>query len=215
MFYNLINSLKTFATRLIEYIPQDIIYYVINQYYTIKSYIEINYTDYNIKEYEYISSEIVTDHTLAKETHIYLKNQLEDLNYGKWYIPTLEFNDNDYADIYYRYNNKPYIMIIPLHSTREISFPPYTNEYILENKSKKILHATLTDGTNITTLIRSYAGPLNNFYQDLGLNIKLNYITEFKNETLKIKTTDLKEYRFLSDDVIKFDDSHLVHPLTL
>ena len=197
------------------YIPENIIFNVINQYYTVKSYIEINYYNMDINEYEYLTSDIVTDHTLAKKTHIYLKNQLEDLNYGKWYIPTLEFNDNDYADIYYRYNNKLYIMIIPLHDTKEVSFPPYTNEKIINNKSKKILSAVLKDGTNVTKLIRSYAGPLNNFYQDLGLNLKLKYITDIKTEMLKIKTTDLKEYIYFSEDIINFDDSRLFHPLVL
>ena len=202
MLYNLINSLKLYATKFME----NTIYYLVEHYYTIKTYIEINY--YNIKEYEYISSDIITDHPILKKTHSYLKEQLEDLNYGRWDIPILEFTDNDYADIYYKYNNKFYIMIIPLHTTNKIKFPPYTNETILNNKSKKILSATLKDGTNVTKLIRSYAGPLNNFYQDLGLNIKLKYITDLETEILKIKTTDLKEYQFFSDDIIVFNEAY-------
>lgn len=204
MLYNLINSLKSYSTSFME----NIIYYLVYNYYTIKTYIEFNYYNTNIKEYEYISSEIITDHKLVKETYNYLKKQLEDLNYGTWDIPTIEFNDDDYADIYYKYNNRKYIMVIPLHSTNKIKFPPYTNEYILNNKSKNILSATLNDGTDITKLIRCYAGPLNNFYQDLGLNIKLKYITDLKTEMLKIKTTDLKEYQFFSDDIINFNEVH-------
>ena len=71
-------------------------------------------------------------------------------------------SDASIVDVTWSYENQTYRYACPLNNM--IEFPPYTVEQIRYTKPKKIMSISIDDDPSYFELIRSYAGPLHNFY---------------------------------------------------
>lgn len=134
--------------------------------------------------------------------------------------------DNDFhLDVKYIMKDKQYRIIYKFGKTNTIKYPPYTpidiNKYE-ENDDfkKKILCAELCHKSgkleegqgdqDITDLIKEYAGPMNNFYENIDHEIHAHIIKDengsficLENKEIKITDNMASEYYFQKTDKIK------------
>ncbi|MEO0236816.1 MAG: hypothetical protein ABIN35_01095 [candidate division WOR-3 bacterium] len=157
-----------------------------------------------------------------------------DLNYHKWQISCQNLYQSEYnyqfdhqtvIFIYYVYGDDEYILPFKFRPNGLIKFPLYSTEDL--ETSIKIEYNKIetkrfdSSNSQIMSLVRKYAGPKGNFYNDLNYFYEPELIYQFtdhldsieatplltENDYLKLYTIFDDQLTFVSDQPIKLPDS--------
>lgn len=168
-----------------------------------KIYIQENYYFKTLQSYIYPPNKIIYARLHNKNSDNYLDITNEFTNLAlqcvvdnkniEWNNLVDNYNDKFYLDIKYTINGINYKIIYSKNDI--IKFPPYSvkkiNEYNdIDEYKINVLFAELCNKENeetkdITRLIKEYAGPLDNFYQDCdNINISIDLIKNDNSQTV-------------------------------
>lgn len=165
----------------------------------------------NFYQYLYPPNQVVNVKLYTKDDKVDITDEFSKIIYKNSNIDwkdilieslnNINLDENSHLDIKYTIENDQYRVIY--HYGKDIVFPPYKQDdiekYNQNNSYKKqILFAEIGD-KDITQVIKEYAGPLNNFYQDHDhINIHACLVKD-----------DNGEYLLVEDENIKITDSHV------
>ena len=164
------------------------------------------FTDYTIH-----CRNLQNSYKIDTELSIFL-DQLEILEEttAEFPVPNLYYSDTDTLHLHYLHNNHEYKVVYYLNGVDRIRIPIYTETEIREGKGTSgVVKAYCIDTQTeeitriVTQEVRKFAGPLGNFYEDLGLQICPRDLQVIKkDEILVIKDRSFNIHKFQYNDKI-------------
>ena len=214
--YQLSKNILYYYHNINEYIPSNLYYYVYKPIEDCKKKI------YNLDDNKITISDVYYHYTSPSRKEKKYKQKIHTYNLDTIKNVWKDLKETKIGDSIEVVYNVPYEVdgsvihkqfSVPYIYPSNIQFPPYSLESIHKYEKETILKKTVLYAENnineITDEVCKYAGPLNNFYNDLpsryGIKLPVEMIIYNDEEyPLTITDNDAEDYVFNKGDFIKY-----------